>query len=264
MVDFSKIASSYAKNSLVQRPAAETLLNLLEIKEHDDILDIGCGVGNLTRKIRELSKGRVVGIDPSEKMIAEARSRQADITFHGESAETMDYHNCFDVIFCNSAFQWFRNPQKALLNCFNALRKNGRIGIQSPAKRVYCPHFIGAIDKVTEDPRTRDIFACFREPWIFFETAEEYTHFFENAGFKVSFSKIETINTKHTPEEVFAIFSSGAIAGYLNQEFYDTELSAGYEHDFLKIIKEAFEKQADSENRVELQFNRIYLTAQKE
>jgi len=81
---------------------------------------------------------------------------------------------------------------------------------------------------------------------------------------KVSFSKIETINTKHTLEEVFNIFSSGAIAGYLNQEFYDIELPKDYDNNFRKIIRNAFEKQADSANNVDLIFNRIYLVAEKE
>ena len=263
MVDFSKIASSYEKNSLVQKTAAETLLHLLKIRENDNVLDLGCGVGNLTKKIREISKGKVVGIDPSDKMISEAKSRQFDITFEVKSAETMDYHNRFEVIFCNSAFQWLKDPQKALKNCLNALRKNGRIGIQAPAKKLYCLNFIEAIEAVKDDPQTKSIFAHFREPWIFLETADEYSHLFESAGFKVSFATIETISTKHTPEEVFDIFSSGAIAGYLNPEFYDRELPDDYESNFKMIVRDVFEKQADSTNNVDLIFNRIYLVAEK-
>jgi len=223
-------------------------MNLLKIKEHDDILDVGCGVGNLTKKIREISKGKVVGIDPSEKMISEARSRQLDITFEQKSAETMDFRNCFEVIFCNSAFQWFRNPKKALENCYTALRTNGRMGIQAPAKKLYCPNFIDAIEEVKKNQKTKDTFAHFRSPWTFFETADEYSNLFESAGFKVDFSRIETIKTNYSPEEVFAAFSSGAIAGYLNQDFYDRELPEDYEQNFKAIVRDAFGKQADAAN----------------
>ena len=102
------------------------------------------------------------------------------------------------VIFCNSSLQWFREPQKAVKNCHTALRKGGRIGIQAPAKRVYSPNFIGAIEKVKEDPRTKDIFAHFNEPWFLLEKEDEYTNLLEKTGFKIVFSKIKSIETKHT------------------------------------------------------------------
>ena len=264
MIDFSKIASGYESKSLVQKSAGQALLKLLEIRENDQVLDLGCGVGNLTEKIKEMTKGKVIGIDPSKEMINKARSKKLDIAFEVNSAETMDYSDCFDGIFCNSAFQWFNDLKNALKNCFKALRKNGRMGIQSPAKKKYSPNFIDAIQKIKENPHTKDIFAHFRQPWTFFETAEEYALLFKSVGFKVAFSEIETIKTKYTAEEVFNIFSSGAIAGYLNQDFYDITFPEDYTERFKEILKEAFGKQASSKGIVELVFHRIYLAAIKE
>jgi len=110
-------------------------------------------------------------------MIKEAveKSRGLDIVYEIKSAEEMNYEDCFDVIFCNSAFQWFKEPEKALKNCYRALRRNGRIGIQAPAKKVYCPNFIEAVEMVKKDKRTGETFAHFKEPWFFLETAEEYS-----------------------------------------------------------------------------------------
>jgi len=265
-VDFSKIATKYEDYSLVQKSAADTLLELLEIGNSDDVLDLGCGVGNLTRKIRAITKGKIIGIDPSEGMIREAieKGRGLDITFEIKAAEEMDYKDCFDVIFCNSSFQWFREPQKAVENCYTALRKGGRIGIQAPGKRVYSPNFIDAVEKAKEDPRTKDIFTHFKEPWFFLETADEYRELFEKYRFRVVLSKIESIRTKHTPEEVFNIFSSGAAAGYLNQDFYDVEINTDYTDSFKEIVKDAFVQQANSHGEMELIFNRIFLVAVKE
>lgn len=264
-IDFSKIATKYEDYSLVQKSAADVLLKLLEIRESNDVLDLGCGVGNLARRIREITKGRVVGIDPSEGMIGEAieKNRGFDITFKIKSAEEMDYKDCFDVIFCNSAFQWFKDPQKAVRNCYAALRKGGRIGLQAPAKRVYSPNFIEAIEKVKEDPRTRDIFAHFKNPWFFLETADEYRKLFEKYGFRVVLSKIESVRTKHTPGEIFNIFLSAAAVGYLNQDYYDFEIAASYIDSFKRIVKDAFIQQANNQGEVELKFNRIFLVAIK-
>ncbi|WP_365892221.1 class I SAM-dependent methyltransferase [Archaeoglobus sp.] len=131
----------------------EVLLKLLKIGGNEDVLDLGCGTGHLTRKIRSLTNGKVVGIDPSRGMIKEAvvKSRGLDIVYEIKSVEDIDYEDTFDVIFCNSAFQWFKEPEKTIKNCYRSLRRNGRIGIQAPAKKVYCPNFIEAIKLVKRD-----------------------------------------------------------------------------------------------------------------
>jgi len=259
---FSSISRKYEELSLLQKSAGEILLAMLEIR-NDDVLDLGCGTGSLTRKIRKLTRGKVVGVDLSAGMIEEARRRSgADIIFEVKSAEELDYENCFDVIFCNSAFQWFREPEKAIENCLKALKPGGRIGIQAPAKEVYCPNFIEAVERVKRDERTKSVFKHFKSPWFFLETAEEYRKLFEKFGFMVVFSKIECVKTKHTPEEVFGIFSSGAIAGYLNQEFYTVELTEDYINAFKEIARQAFREQA-VDGVVELKFYRVFLIAAK-
>lgn len=165
----------------------------MKIRDNDDVLDLGCGSGHLTIKIRSLTNGRVVGIDPSEGMIKEAveKSKGLDIVYEIKSAEDMDYKESFDVIFCNSAFQWFKDPEKAIKNCYRALRKDGRIGIQAPAKKIYCPNFLEAIKVVKRDNRTKEVFAHFKEPWFFLETAEEYKSLFEKYGLKSCFQKLK-------------------------------------------------------------------------
>lgn len=77
-------------------------------------------------------------------------------------------------------------------------------------------------------------------------------------------SEIESVKTKHIPEEGFKIFSSAAVAGYLNQDFYDVEIEAGYIDSFKKIVKDSFVQQANNEGEVILAFNRIFLVGVKE
>jgi ubiquinone/menaquinone biosynthesis C-methylase UbiE len=263
--NFSEIAARYERDSLVQKPAADILLDLLAIGEGNDVLDLGCGTGQLTKRLREMTRGKVVGVDAAEGMVREALKahERLDISFETRKAEDLGYRDSFDVIFCNSAFQWFKRPEPVLRNCHRALRRGGRIGIQAPAGAVYCSNFIRAMEEVARDPRTRETFASFRSPWFFLETAEEYASLFESVGFTVGFSKIDVVKTTHPTEEVLKIFDSGAAAGYLNQEFYGVAIGSAYVEAVRQIISGVFRSQANEAGLVELTFNRIYLVATK-
>jgi ubiquinone/menaquinone biosynthesis C-methylase UbiE len=264
-MNFNEIAERYEKISMIQKSAAEILFNLLDIRLNEAVLDAGCGSGNLSKKIKGMTKAKVFGIDPSSQMIEEAikSNTDPDIIFEINNAENISYENKFDVIFCNSAFQWFKDPDKAVKNFYNALKNNGRAGIQAPATKEYCPNFIRAIESIKKDDSTKVVFKYFKNPWIFYETEEDYKKIFIKAGFDVPFSKLESITTKNTPDETFTIFSSGAIAGYLNQDYYDINITDEYMSNFKKIIKKEFTKQAGRDNRLDLTFNRIYLIAYK-
>jgi trans-aconitate methyltransferase len=263
-IDFSNISKKYREISTVQKSASENLFNLLDIKSGESVLDAGCGTGNLTSKIKSAAKGRVVGIDVSAGMINEAVKDYGPfgIEFLAVSIPDMEFDREFDVIFCNSTFQWIKEAGPALKRFYCALKPGGRIAIQAPATKSYCPNFLSAINgMMAADDKVREVFSSFRSPWFFLETADEYNKIFEAAGFKVAISGIESQSSKHTPEKIFEIFSSGAIAGYLNRDNYTVEIDDVYIERFKHLIKEEFAKQADGDGLVNLIFNRIYLLA---
>ena len=264
-MDFTQIAEKYKSISLVQKSAAEILLRLLDISPEDDVLDLGCGTGNLTKNIRSLTSGTIIGIDPSEGMIKEAMQQyqHLNIIFKRQGAEEIIFKGRFNIIFCNSAFQWFGALDRSIRNCYNALKENGKIGIQAPAKKNYSPNFIEAIHNVQNDPRTKHIFQHFKNPWFFCESVDQYKSLFEKQKFIVPFAEIQYIEQCYTSEEVFQVFMSGASNGYLNQYFYDIQIDKKYIDTFKDIVKQTFLSQAGSDGKVNLAFNRIFLIAVK-
>src|SRR5438093_1637199 len=49
------------------------MIELMEVDQHDNVLDLGCGVGWATRVVAQrASRGIVVGVDLSDRMIAQA------------------------------------------------------------------------------------------------------------------------------------------------------------------------------------------------
>jgi ubiquinone/menaquinone biosynthesis C-methylase UbiE len=262
-IDFTEISRRYERDSLVQRAAADVLLSLLDLRQGEDVLDLGCGTGHLARRISELTSGRVLGIDPSAGMIAEASSRHgsARVAFQIGEAEELGAQGSFDAIFCNSALQWFRDPARALAACRRALRPGGRMALQAPARREYCPQFLQGIAAVARDPATAATFARFRSPWFLLEAAEDYADLFRAAGFTVPLARIDSARSRHPPGQALAIFDSGAAAGYLNPDCYGGALPGGYAEAFRSIMARTFEALAETDGRVELEFRRLYLLA---
>src|SRR5437667_11121568 len=51
------------------------LIDLMTVDEHDNVIDLGCGVGWATRVLaQKAARGIVLGIDLSDRMIAQART----------------------------------------------------------------------------------------------------------------------------------------------------------------------------------------------
>jgi trans-aconitate methyltransferase len=262
--DFSSIAPRYRETATVQRAAAERLFDMLRIGREDDVLDLGCGTGHLTQRIRAMTDGVVAGIDPSPGMIAEAKGgASAGVAFEVGTAESLAAVERYDAILCNSALQWFSEPSRALSNCLAALRPGGRMAVQAPARADYCPNFVRSVDALKRDSRTRRDFAGFRAPWLFLESAAEYAGLFTGVGFSVVSSEIEEARQRCTPTKAYEVFESGAAAGYLNPDHYATRPTPAYFAAAREVIARELRSQATADGALELTFFRIYLLVRK-
>lgn len=264
MSDFSTIAPFYREKSLVQANAGKQLIELLAIAPTADILDVGCGTGNLTAELREITAGRVVAIDPAAGMIRQAQALYGsrDIDFRIASGDALPFAAEFDLIFCSSAFQWFRKPAATLANFARALRPGGRVGIQAPATSQYCPNFLAAIDRCCRAPRLASLFAGFRAPWFFLDSAHAYQALFEQAGFSVSHCHIAETLQRCSVDQAVDIFNSGAAAGYLNQAYYAAPLPADFQTLVRAEVRASFTDQADAAGEIELSFSRLFAVLQ--
>lgn len=110
-------------------------LKALELGVGKSLLDIGCGVGQFTPMF--LSKfERVVGLDPSEEYLKEARkaAKKSDynIEYVQGLGETFKLNEKFDTITMNMLLEHVDDPIILLKNCKRHLKKGGRILAQVP------------------------------------------------------------------------------------------------------------------------------------
>jgi len=144
---WNEVAPRYHKRwaSINQGPFASTskLVQLLDINKGDRVLDLACGTGVVTKKIRRKvgSSGFVLGGDTSVTAIKIAKKwngSQSNLGFVNIDAENFNFSKPFDIITCQYALFFFPNAQKALKNIKKNLKKTGKIGItvHGAAKKV--------------------------------------------------------------------------------------------------------------------------------
>ncbi len=102
-----------------------SLLELLQPRAGERILDIGCGTGQLTAEIAR-SGAQVTGIDNSPEMLDQARSNFPGIPFVLADAADFRFDEPFDAIFSNAALHWVPDHQAVVESIARALRPGGR------------------------------------------------------------------------------------------------------------------------------------------
>jgi ubiquinone/menaquinone biosynthesis C-methylase UbiE len=112
------------------------ILRLLELKESDRVLDIGCGTGVLTRMIADRldpeKSGLSMGIDAAAGMIKVARKKRetSACRFEIAAAEALPFENgSFDSIVSSLFFHHVPLDLKklALTEAFRVLKPGGRL-----------------------------------------------------------------------------------------------------------------------------------------
>ena len=112
------------KHSFVWKLAAG-VLELLDAKSGERILDLGCGTGHLTARIADTG-AHVVGIDRSPEMIRQAKEKYPALRFEVMDAREIQLDGNFDAIFSNATLHWIKEPERVIVGINNVLRPGGR------------------------------------------------------------------------------------------------------------------------------------------
>ncbi len=155
------------------------LIDLLDPKPGERILDVGCGTGHLTHVISQRGCD-VVGIDHSESMIDQARANYPAIQFEVANASRFSFDEPFDAVFSNAVLHWVQDAEGAVDSMSAALKPGGRLvaefGGNGNVRQV-----VEATLAVLNEAGYPDREA--RNPW-YFPSIGEYTSSLERHGFE--------------------------------------------------------------------------------
>jgi trans-aconitate methyltransferase len=116
-------ATQYALNGRFVADLAGGVIDLLDSRPGERILDLGCGDGALTAKIGA-SGAKVKGVDSSASMVEAAQKQGMDAQVM--SADALEFDHEFDAVFSNAALHWMRNQDTVLAGVHRALKTGGR------------------------------------------------------------------------------------------------------------------------------------------
>jgi len=153
----------------------ENLLKLLNPKENERVLDLGCGSGQLTFKINEL------GIDKSVEMITDAKSKFPNIEFHVADASNFRFDKKFDSIFSNATLHWVKDYKGAIKCMYENLNPDGKIVVEFGGKG----NVQTIVNQLRISLRNRGYIKLSDLDFWYFPSIGEYTTELESAGFKV-------------------------------------------------------------------------------
>lgn len=155
-----------------------SLLEWLEPKEGEKILDLGCGTGELTAQLAATG-AQVTGLDSSADMIASAKQHFPGINFIVADATSFTLPEKFNAVFSNATLHWIRNKEKVLDRIHQHLLPGGRLVLEMGGKGNV-DDITGALDKAMQNH------GYTYKPFWYFPSVGEYTSLLEEYDFRVN------------------------------------------------------------------------------
>ncbi|MDN3549882.1 methyltransferase domain-containing protein [Mucilaginibacter aquaedulcis] len=161
----------------------EDVLELLDAKPGEYILDLGCGTGHLTKQIQD--KGAIVkGTDLSPDMIAQAKEKYPEVDFEIENAADFFTDKPYDAVFSNAALHWVLDQNGMMRSVYNSLKHGGRFVAEMGGKGNV-GHLIESTQLVLQNHGYTE--QADTKIWYFPSIAEQATKL-EEHGFKVTYA----------------------------------------------------------------------------
>jgi SAM-dependent methyltransferase len=154
-------------------PITEPTLEWMNLRPTDNVLDIGCGAGWLSRILaKRVPEGRVVGMDISDEMIHRSRRKSvefANLVFVVGGVDEIPWEaNFFDkAISVESSYYW-PDPARGLHEIYRVLREGGSAWI--------------LINYYRDNPHCQQWGAVLAVPTRLL-SADEWAQLFRDAGF---------------------------------------------------------------------------------
>jgi ubiquinone/menaquinone biosynthesis C-methylase UbiE len=169
LAKYRRLAGTYDLATAWLEPYRRRAVSELRLRPGDTVLDVGCGTGMSFPPIQAAigAEGRLIGIDPSPEMLANANARVeaagwTNVTLLESSAEAATIPGPIDAALFAFTHDVLRSP-KALANVLGQLRAGGRLAAAGPKWSLFAPPLNLLVWQVARQFVTT--FEGFTRPW---------------------------------------------------------------------------------------------------
>ncbi|MEM7626269.1 MAG: methyltransferase domain-containing protein [Planctomycetota bacterium] len=184
MSQFIFDGEAYRQGSRHQNEWGRAMVDSVDWRGDERVLDLGCGDGALTAMIAErVPQGAVVGLDASGSMLDTARKRHApNLSWQHGAMESIDAEPGYDLVVSNAAMHWVLDHDALLRLVYGVLKPGGRLRVNFMAEGN-CATFMKTVGELMRADEFAFCFDGFVWPW-YQPSADVYTRQITTAGFE--------------------------------------------------------------------------------
>jgi len=178
-------AATYDRVADPQAEWAREVIDRLDLKGDETVLDAGCGSGRVTRLLLErVPRGRVIGVDSSPAMIEQARQTLGDeVELIVSDLIDLELGEPVDAIFSNAVFHWILDHRRLFERLYAVLGPAGRLEAQCGGIGNV-EDFLNSVESVSGDERFAPYLRGITSTWNFASVGDTEIRL-QRAGFQV-------------------------------------------------------------------------------